>query len=145
MENLTIIVTVNRDLTAEEALSASGRRRYSDEAVENTMPSGGSGVEKNVVVEFFKLERFATYEEVSHQYEERQLAPDPRALVQANTDSFFFADDHPNCTIWKGANGSWRYITFDHNGEWPNVEIGGGGFGIGADWWLGGVHKSAAA
>ena len=143
METLSKTATVNRDLSPREVLEATGRRWYSGFSAEDTMPSSGSGVQKGVIVKFFRLEKFTSFEELFRQYDELGLAADPYSLSQVNIDDRFFADQHPNCSVWIAADRLY-FITFDCTDGSRNVTVGCGGRGLSANWWPSGVSKNGA-
>lgn len=103
-------VCVNRSRTPQEAIAATGRKRYVTDAVVAEMPRG-DGDEAEVI--FFKGGRWISDADLGKEYELRGLKPtDPYSLAAVNEDDPAFADDHPNGTHWKDADGKWCYAAF---------------------------------
>ena len=103
-------VRVNHTRTPQEALDATGRVQYKDRDVVATMPRGE---DDEVEVHFFKLGRYVSDADLEKEYELRGLKPaDPYSLAAVNEADPAFADEHPNGTHWKDANGKWCYIAF---------------------------------
>lgn len=133
------LVAVNRNRTPQEALDATGRKQYTDASVVSSMPKGeGDKAE----IFFFKVGRFASDDELEEEFESRGFKPaDPYSLAAVNEADPAFADEHPNGTHWKDAQGKWCYTTFDcwsaeryvgvyrHDGDW------------GDGWWFAGLRK----
>lgn len=145
---ITRIVKVVRDRTPEQILTATGRKQYTDGSVVATMPKG-NGEEAKLV--FFKLDRSAYDEngwisdaDLEKQFESRNLVPaDPYSLSAANEADPAFADEHPNATHWKDANGKWCYAAFSrwHGDEcFVNVDRHGDS-GWRDGWWFAGLAK----
>ena len=101
---------VNRNRTTQQVLDATGRKQYTDSKVVKTMPKG-EGDEADVF--FFKLGRYVSDADLEKEYELRGLKPaDSYSLAVINEADPAFADDHPNGTHWKDANGNWCYAAF---------------------------------
>ena len=104
-------VPVNRSLTGPEAIQATGRKQYVSNEVVATMPEG-EGDEAEVI--FFNLGHYVSDDDLDKEYKDRGLVPtDPFSLAAVNEADPEFADDHPNGTHWKDANGNWCYIAFN--------------------------------
>ncbi len=111
------LVSVNRSLTPEQALTATGRKQYTDKDVVAAMPKGTGGEAKVV---FFKPDAYAYNEngwisddDLEKQYLLRGLKPaDPYSLAKVNEDDPEFADERPNATHWKDSSGKWCYAAF---------------------------------
>ncbi|HEY4496878.1 MAG TPA: hypothetical protein VI432_01890 [Candidatus Paceibacterota bacterium] len=141
-QNATTIirrVKVNRTLTPEQVIEATGRTQYVNPDVLATMPQGEG---EEVEVHFFNLGRDLTQDELECEYERLGLVPDPRAQAQVNTEDPAFADDHPNATQWDVQDNVSSFVTFV---RWSDKRIVGVDRG-GKDWssygWFAGVHKS---
>lgn len=111
------LVRPNRTQSPQAALDATGRKQYTTASVVASMPRG-TGDEAKIV--FFKPDESA-YDEngwinddnVEKQYTLRGLKPaDPYSLAKANEDDPDFADEHPNATHWKDAEGKWCFAAF---------------------------------
>jgi hypothetical protein len=111
------IVKVDRSRTPEQALTATGRKQHVNSSVVATMPNG-NGEEVKVV--FFAPDKSAYNEngwisddDLEKQYALRCLKPaDPFSLAAVNEADPVFADEHPNATHWKDADGKWCYAAF---------------------------------
>lgn len=134
-------VKVNRDLTPQQVLDATGRNQYTDKSVVATMPSNGTGVEETVTVEFFKLARYVSDDELQHELDERGLTRDPYAQAAVNEADPAFADEHPNGTHWKDADGKWCFVAFGRDVDRRHVCVYRHDSDWDAIWWFGGVRK----
>ncbi len=112
-------VKVNRSRTPQQMLDATGRRQYTDRKVVDAMPRGDG---EEVEVCFFKPDASAyqdglmSDEEMERQCELRGMeSADPYSLAAVNEADPAFADQMPNATHWKDANGNWCYAAF---GRW---------------------------
>lgn len=135
-------VAVNRVRTPQEAIGATGRNQYVTDSVVGTMPRGDG---EEAEVHFFNLGRYVNDLELDKEYELRGLKPaDPYSLAAVNEDDSAFADEHPNGTHWKDANGKWCYAAFSrwrderrvlvahvrrYDRDWYD------------DWWFAGLRK----
>lgn len=137
---LTRNVTVNRDLIPQQLLDLTGRKQYTNQSVVTSMPHNGTGTQQ-VQVEFFKLSRYVSDDELEREYQQRGLTPDPYAQTQVNIDDPAFADNHPNGTHWKDANGNWCFVTFPRSDDERNVDVNRSDYGWSDSWWFGGVRK----
>ncbi len=132
-------VKVNRSRLPQEMLDATGRAKYLNDSVVEGIPRGEGNEE--VTVEFFKLGRYVSDNELEKEYTKRGLTPDPYAVAAVNEADPAFADEHPNGVHWKDENGRWCYITFDRYYDGRSVGVylvGDDWFG---SWWFGGVRK----
>ncbi|MFA7252842.1 MAG: hypothetical protein WC027_03210 [Candidatus Paceibacterota bacterium] len=145
VSNLIVrVVDVDIGRKPQEALNATGRKQYTDEVVVINMPKG-SGGKKEVV--FFKpdlTERngYISDDDLEKEFELRGLKPaDPYSLAAVNEADPAFADDHPNGTHWKDANGNWSFAAFDRWHDERHVYVGRNDGGWGGGWWFGGLRK----
>ncbi len=139
-------VTVNRNRTPEEALSATGRKQYVNDDVVAGMPKG-EGDEAEVV--FFKPEPWEytkpglmSDEDLEKALDRRGLKPaDPYSVCAVNEADKAFADEHPNATHWKDSSGKWCFATFYlwFDGRRMNVRRRGNDWDD--RWWFAGVRK----
>ena len=146
---MRVVVTVtvnqvNRTRNPQQVLDATGRRQYTNSAVVATMPSGGTGIEENVTVEFFPISKNASDDEVAKMLEERGLTDDPYAVSAVNEADPAFADEHPNGTHWKDADGNWCYAAFSRDDGGRSVYVYRNGIYLYGSCWLGGVRKYGA-
>lgn len=95
-------VRVDRSRTHKQALDATGRTQYVNEEVLATAPKG---IGEEVDVFFFDLDYDPTVDQLDHELELRGLGSDVDALIAANAADPAFADDRPNATQWRDANG----------------------------------------
>ena len=133
-------VKVDRARTPQQVLDATGRKQYTDRLVVVAMPRG-EGDDAEVV--FFKLGRYVSDIDLDKEYELRGLKPaDPYAQAAANEADPAFADDHPNATHWKDADGNWCYVAFRRwRGGGRDVRVYRNDFGWRGRWFFAGVRK----
>lgn len=134
-------VEVNRVRAPHKALKATGRRQYITEDVVVAMPRG-EGEEAEVC--FFKLGRYVSDDKLAEEYELRGLNPaDPYSLAAVNEDDPTFADEHPNSTHWKDADGKWCYAAFNrwHAERNVNVHVHRRDHDWDDAWWFAGLRK----
>jgi hypothetical protein len=132
-------VQVDRTRTPQQILDTTGRTQYTDHNVVDSMPRG-EGDEDDVY--FFKVGRFISDADLKKEYKLRGLVPaDPYAQAQVNIDDPAFADEHPNGTHWKDADGRWCFASFYQwlVGRGVLVDRNDGGWND--DWWFAGVRK----
>lgn len=130
---------VDRSLSPEAVLDATGRNKYTDKKVVKSMPKGEGD---EVDVYFFKVSRFISDEDLEKEYALRGLVPaDPYSQAAVNRDDPAFADEHPNGTHWKDADGKWCFFAcFRWDGE-RCVHVDRRGSGWGDGWWFAGLRK----
>lgn len=109
---------INRERTPEKVLAMIGRSQFTNDAAVSTMPSGGTGIEKDVKVTFFRLSHFGhnpSDDEVAAMYEKLGLQSDPYAQAQVNINDTTFADKYPSATHWKNAKSEceWCFMKID--------------------------------
>lgn len=110
------IVKVDRILTHEQQLAATGRKQYVSADVVAAMPRG-EGSEVTLV--YFKPDESA-YDKngwlspaaLTAEYEKRGLVPDPDAQAADNAANPAFADQTPNACQWQDADGNFCYASF---------------------------------
>lgn len=141
VSNLIVrLVKVNRTRTPQQALDATGRKPYTYRKVVDSMPKG-VGEEAEVV--FFNLGRYVTDDELEKEYELRGLKPaDPYSLAAVNEADPAFADENPNGTHWKDADGKWCFAAFSRwcdGGRGVSVLRHDHGWDV--DWWFVGLRK----
>src|SRR3989344_7634417 len=142
-------VKVNRLLTPQQVLDATGRKQYTNRKVVNAMPrgeGGGEGDETEVV--FFKPEPWEytrpdfmsddDFEKALGRRNLKSAPPDDVAAV--NEADPAFADTRPNGTHWKDADGKWCFAAFDRwNGE-REVGVDRDGYVWHDLWWFAGLR-----
>jgi len=135
---------VNRSLSQQEALEATGRAQYTDRKVVDAMPKGeGDEVE----VAFFKpdlSERngYISDDDLEKEFELRGLKPaDPVSVAAVNEADPTFADEKPHGTHWKDAKGNWCCATFDRWDGKREVNVLRNGLDWSDSWWFAGVRK----
>lgn len=135
----------DRSRTPEQALAATGRRQYVDDGVVATMPRGKGAKVETV---FFKLDlsergSFISDDDLEKEFELRNLEPEyPDSLAAINEDDPAFADEHPNCTHWKDANGKWCYAAFRRWGvDERDVDVRRLDYDWAGYWWFAGRRK----
>ncbi len=135
-----VVSGIDRTLTPQQVLEATGRKQYTDKDVVTTMPRG-IGEEKEIT--FFRLDRQVSDDDLEKEYLLRGLKPaDPYALAKCNQDDSAFADTHPNTTHWKDENGKWCFAAFcQWRGGGRDVRVGRGGGRWDDGWWFAGVRE----
>jgi hypothetical protein len=137
---------VNRNRTPREAVAATGRNKYVNDTVVDSMPVGEG---EEIDVYFFKPKAdeytrpgWMSDDDLAKAFERRDLEPDPRALLAVNEEFPEFADEHPNGTHWKDGDDKWCFATCDRWGSGRGVDVGRSGGDDWSDGWLfGGVRK----
>lgn len=136
---ITRRVTVDRTPSLQAMLNDLGRTQYVDGDVVKTMPRG-EGDEAEVV--FFKLNRWISDDDLEKEYELRGCKPtDPYSLAAVNKADPAFADEHPNATHWKDANGKWCYAAFNRWYDERGVSVDRHRSKWNDYWWFAGVSK----
>lgn len=135
---------VDRTLTPQRVLDATGRRQYADPDVVANMPGRGDDIEELNIV-FFSCGRFASNEEVKRTCTLLGLEglADPYAVAQVNTDDPKFAGTHPNATLWKDASGEWCCVAFGSSLDEHYVRVGRNASGWTAGWRFAAVSASS--
>ena len=106
---------VDRSRAPCKALESTGRKLYVNDNVVAAMPKG-EGEEVDVC--FFKLDLserggWISDNGLEKEYALRGLkAADPYSQAAVNEADPTFADDHPNATHWKDADGKWCFAIF---------------------------------
>lgn len=136
---------VDRSRTPQQALDATGRRQYVDQAVVTAMPRGGN---KEVEVCFFKprpeaydKDGWLSEEALEREFEFNGFKPDPLAQAAVNEADPAFANEYPNGTHWQDENGKWCFAAFSRDGDERRVGVGRRDDGWSDRWWFGGVRK----
>lgn len=132
-------VKVNRSLTPQQALDATGRKQYTDKKAVDSMPVGEW---EEVEMCFFPIKKRSSDAEVAQALAFRGLTPDPRAQAQVNAEDPAFADTHPNGISWQDADGNWNFVTFSRwdDGE-RRVRVRRDGRDWVDRWWVGGSRE----
>lgn len=132
-------VKVDRTRTPQQVLDATSRYQYTDRNVAKVMPRG-EGAEAEMV--FFKIYRSIRDDDLEKEYELRGLKPaDPYSLAAVNEADPAFADDHPNGTHWKDADGRWCYLAFHRWSGERHVIVSRRASDWRALWWFAGLRK----
>ncbi len=139
-------VKVNRALTPQQVLDATGRKQYTDQQVVDSMPHG-EGDEVDIM--FFKpnlsdRDGYISDADLDEEYELRGLIPaDPYSLAKVNEDDSAFADTKPNATHWKDSKGNWCFVSFRRwiGGE-RNAGVNCNVRDWDDDWWFAGLRKA---
>lgn len=136
---ITRLVQVNRTRSPQEALEATGRRLYVTDSVVAAMPKGEG---EEATLHFFTLGRYVSDDDLEKEYELRGLkAADPYSLAAVNEADPTFADERPNSTHWKDADGNWCYAAFRRFDGERSVGVYRRGYGWSGGWWFAGVRK----
>lgn len=149
MSNLVILRwdDVDRTRTPQQVLDATGRKqhdKYTDPDVIRTMPLGKG--EKGETI-FFRLDMsecggWISDDSLEKEFASRDLSPEyPDNLAAVNEADPAFADDHPNCTHWRGADGKWCCATFAAWSDVRSVGVHRSEGTWGDFWWFAGRRK----
>jgi len=132
-------VKVDRSRTYQQVLDATKREQYTNSDVVASMPKGEGD---EIDVYFFKLGRFISDDDLEKEYTLRGLKnADTYSQSAVNETDPAFADEHPNGTHWKDANGKWCFATFLRWYGRRSVSINRGGNGWDDNWWFAGLRK----
>ena len=107
-ENISRIVTVNADLTPQQALDATNRTQHVDSSVLATAPMGDSG---EVRVDFIKIGRNVTDDEIELELVGTRPATFAE-IAKANEDDPALFYDIFSGTHWKDEEGEWCCVVF---------------------------------
>jgi len=130
---------VNRGQNPSDVLKATGRNLYVNDEVVKVMPKG-SGEEVDVVL--FNLGRYVNDVDLEKEFELRGLVhADPYSLAKVNQDDPAFADEHPNGTHWKDAEGKWCFAAFRRWGDERRVYVYRHDDVWHDRWWFAGLRK----
>lgn len=129
---------IDRTLTPQQVLDATGRKQYTNPNVVANMPREGR-TEDDLF--YFPLKRFTSPQKVAEALELRGLKPDPYAQAKDNADDSSFADKHPNGCQWKDADGNQCYASFYRWFVERSVDVYCYGDGWYGSWWVAGVRK----
>lgn len=133
-------VTVLRDRSPQVMIDATHRKQYIDKGVLGAMPRG-NGAEVEVI--FFKVGRFLSDADLEKEYELRGLTPaDPYSQTAVNIADPAFADNHPNGTHWKDADGNWCCATFSDWGGGRGVDVDRDDSDWSGHWWFAGLRQA---
>jgi hypothetical protein len=140
-------VPVNRALTPQQALDATGRKQYTEQSVVDSMPRGQGD---ETATFFFQLRPeectrpgYVSCDDLEKAFARRDFVPEfPDDLAAINAADPSFADEHPNGTQWKDSKDRWCFAGF---GRWRDGErdlrVDRGGHGWRGDWWFAGRRK----
>lgn len=129
-------VPVNRALSPEAAIAATGRRQFVAADAVATMPRGEGNV---VTITFILLEKWMSDEVVDKLLSEHGLfAVDPFALAAYNATEPDFATKRPCFTHWRDDGGNWCCAAWDCG---RSVDVGRYSRGWYGGWWAAGVRK----
>jgi len=128
VSNLIIrtVEKVNRTRTGAEALKATGRNVYGNDKVIEAMPRGKG---EDAEITFLKpdlSERGGYITDDDLEKWARDLGytfADPFSLTAVNEEDPAFADEKPNATHWKDAEGKWCFAAFDRWGDGRCVRV----------------------
>lgn len=137
-------VKVNRNLSSQEVLDATGRVQYTDRKVVDAMPKATAD---EVEVVFFKpnlsnRNGFISDDDLEKEFELRGLKPaDPISVASVNEADPAFADKNPHGTHWKDAKGNWCYAVFGRWSDERGVSVNRDDDGWNDRWLFAGVRK----
>lgn len=123
----------------KQALNNTGRTFYGSMEVAETSPKTQKGT-----VEFFKVGKYITEEELETEYQTRGLIPcDLYRLCEYATTNPAFADGKSIATHWKNKDGKWccAYFFGWLGGRGVSVSLGARDWRD--RWWFAGLRKSS--
>lgn len=130
---------VDLTLVGMAAINATGRTKYVNDHVVETMPRA---TVPNGKLHFFQTGRYTPAAEVEAEYSKRGLvAVDPHTLAAFNAANPEFADERPNSTQWKDADGGFCYAGFSRWLGGRRVHVDRGDDDWSGFWWFAGVGK----
>ncbi len=142
---ITHDVSVNRGRTPMQALEASGRRLYINDAVVATMPLGNGTKAKLFYFkprpQAFDRNGWMSPTNLAAEYDYVGLQPAPRAQIDDNTANPEFADDHPNACQWVDVDGNYFYAAFCRWSVERSVGVYRSDGGWRGGWLFAGVRK----
>jgi hypothetical protein len=132
---ITRSATVNRMRASMEALKATGRAQYVNEAVAIAMPMC---IGDHVEMLFVNLGRVVANNKLDSELEKMgfELIVDPVGIAAINEADQAFADTHPNGTQWKDADGNYCFALFRRWDGERIVDVNRGGGVWDGDWWF---------
>ena len=142
------IVAVNRSRSPREALKASGRKLYVNDAVVDSMPRGTGDKAKLV---YFKPDAsvykngLLSCDALAEEYKKRGLVSDPQAQIDDNAANLEFADTTPNAWQWVDSNGNYCCATFSRWDGGRDVDVARHDGGWLDDWTFAGVPQVSSA
>jgi hypothetical protein len=132
-------VRVDRSISPQAVLDATGRVQNTNDTVVKSMPKGEG---EDVKVFFFKLDRWVSDAELDEEYKLRGMCPaDAYSLAKVNEDDSAFADDHPNGTHWQDDEGNWCYAAFRRFDGKRDLRVNRSYSGWDGRWRFAGVSK----
>lgn len=132
-------VAVDRSLSPQQAIVATGRRQFVTDDVLAAMPQGHGDT---VTLEFVRLTKWMNDEVVEALLAEHGLvAADAFAVAAHNTADQDFALKHPCFTHWQDTNGKWCLAAFSGWGGGRYVYVHRDDDGWHDGWWVAGVRK----
>lgn len=100
------------------------------------------GERNELTVFFFKVGRWISDDDLEKEFDLLGLIPvDPYTLAAVNEADPAFADDHPNGTHWKDADGRWCNAAFKRWNDEQSVGVGRYDYKWRDDWVFAGVRK----
>ena len=122
-------------------LEATGRTLYIDNEV---LASAEGGVSKGAL-EFFKIGKYESDDELEEEYASRNLVPATISdLIRFDKENREKLDEMAYVgTHWKNADGKWCFAAFSGWSGEHHVSVDRYGDGWGGGWWFAGVRKSA--
>ncbi len=132
---ITRTAPVDRTRTPKEAMLATGRIPYLDDVVVADMPLG---VGDTVTMSFYRFGRRIACNKLNEELAKVgfELVVDPMGQAAVNEADSEFADEHPNGTQWKTADGKYCYAVFDRWSDERRVYVGQSDDGWYDGWWF---------
>lgn len=133
------ITKIKKGINIEKLLKKENINLYKNDSVFISIPTGISEE-----IEYFKLDRYITDNELEEEYESRGLSPvSPYSLILSRINNPEIEKLEYTATHWKDADGKWCFAAFGRRGVERYLRV----FRLDYDWhdfwWFAGVRKSA--
>lgn len=127
----------NRKSTIKELLKILNYKEWLDQSVLATLKNEG---EKEVELEFFKLDKYVSISELQKEYESRNLSPDLGATIQYLIKNPKVLDEKKYIGVQMEDN---KYATFSRHVDERGVYVYQNVYDWRGGWWFAGVRKSS--
>lgn len=136
-------VIVDRKLSAQQALDATGLNQYTNKDVVASMPNCN---DKGLDIDFINFGEYVKASELKSRlaFLGYKLV-DPFALAKLNQDDPTFADQYPNGTQWEDSNGKLCYAVFNRVVVERYVGVGQNDVGWYGGWWFACIRISTSS
>ena len=136
-----ITIKVNRKQKPQDILKATGFTMYTTDEIVNKMPKGKG---KEVILDFFRLDKYVSEKELESEYKKRNLIPaDPYSLATLAIENKDIFDEKKYIgTQWKDKKG-YCFAAFGSNFGHRDVDVDRNDNVWDDHWWFAGLRKSS--